>query len=199
MRLVTQFAASVAKEDLDAPQNDDSLRALDKRQRWCVSDGASESYHPSLWSSILVDQWIKRGAGFSAARLRDAIRQYESANDCRKLTWSQQAAYERGTYATFLGVALLPQDTLRIVAIGDSLVVLTDGTEVVKSFPYTTAADFDQRPFLLATIPEKNAAFFSGGIPKKIRAKWHLCQYSLPHILCMTDALGKWFLLTFAQ
>ena len=198
MRLKSTFVGSVPKDELDPTQNDDACLRDDERQRWALSDGASESYNSSLWSRILTDQWIGNGLAFSASRLRMAIERYEAECGHADLSWSKQAAYERGSYATFLGLSVRDEERLRIVAVGDTIAVLMDGPRKVRSFPYRHAEDFNQRPMLMSTKPTHNEQFLTRSAARKTRASWQLSQYCDPRVLCMTDALGKWFLSNWA-
>src|SRR5207237_819180 len=71
------------------------------------SDGASESFDPAQWARVVADRFL-------AAREADkqwlagACRAYGAMHDREAMSWSRQAAYDRGSYTTLLGVALNP-------------------------------------------------------------------------------------------
>ena len=69
----------------------------------------------------------------------------------------QQAAFDRGSFASLLGVSDRGDGRVGVLAIGDSLAVLCDGDRVVASFPYELPEQFEARPQLLSTNPAENA------------------------------------------
>ncbi len=112
------------------------------------------------------------------------------------MSWSAQASYDLGSFATLL--ALVFDDDhqgLHIIGIGDSLVVLDDGEEMRASFPYTDADQFKANPLLLSTIHDKNSALLNS-MPTTY---WRLDRNPKARIFCMTDALGAWLLSNSAE
>jgi hypothetical protein len=97
-----------------------------------------------------------------------------------------QASFDRGTFASLLGVSQIRAGAVNVVAIGDSIAVLCEGDRVVSSFPYTSADQFEQRPQLLSTNAAEND-FLDEIEP----IRWNLSEYDRPALLCMTDALGQ--------
>jgi hypothetical protein len=107
----------------------------------------------------------------------------------------KQAAFDRGSFASLLGVRFLDRGTLiRVFAIGDTLAVLCDGDEIKMTFPYTTESQFEQRPQLLCTNPMENVFVNDPAFERDRYVDWTFQGLAQPALLCMTDALGRWLL-----
>jgi hypothetical protein len=88
----------------------------------------------------------------------------------------------------------MPDNELRIVAVGDSLAVLCDGRRLSNSFPYQTAQQFDDAPMLLSSDRAKNPIFTDDVLSEDKTCVWPLQHLNSPRLYCMTDALGQWLL-----
>ena len=204
-----RYAASVPKDPAAPEQNEDSFGCDEARQLFVLSDGASESFNSRLWARVLVGVGLEVRPGSPRAHcqfLRHCINVYEDR--CREgvRTWAEEAAYARGSFATYLAVrgARAPEEAI-VLGTGDSLAVLAADGELVSSFPYTTAEQFAERPHLLSTRPALNRL---GGIDVvealrslcredpggALHRRWNLGEFHGARILCMTDALGAWLL-----
>jgi hypothetical protein len=209
-RLRLTFGATIAKDDdvggtatvllasatdavsfgeiLPKAGNDDCFSASEEFQLFAMSDGASESYDSSLWSKVLCLQWILGNGAVSRSALYARIRDYTELCRPTTLSWSKQAAFERGSYATFLGVRMR-RGMVQILAFGDSLAVWHQGDRA-ESFPYCTPQQFDERPLCLSTLKDRNEPAITAlrvsftSWPMEPSAK----------LLLMTDALGRWLL-----
>jgi hypothetical protein len=109
----------------------------------------------------------------------------------------KQSAFDKGSFASFLGVQLHNHNAatlVQIIAIGDSLAVLCDGDRVKYTFPYHVASEFDQSPQLLSTNPSENIFLRDVDWSYKSTCDWKFAELELPTLLCMTDALGHWLL-----
>lgn len=192
MRVV--FAGSVPKS-LDYPEsNEDCYCISDEMRRLVVCDGASESYDSKTWAQNLVQQFIEDPA-INEEWVARAVRTYATAHDVGGLPWSKQAAYERGSFSTLLGVEFnLEGRCLEILTIGDSVAMLVDEGKIVRSWPYSTAAQFDERPSLLSTNLPLNGFINEKDFYLSNQVSWDLDCYVKPTLLCMTDALGQWAL-----
>jgi hypothetical protein len=203
-RLTTLFKGSVPKH-LEFPEaNEDELRACDSEQLYVLSDGASESYNSSLWAKVLVEAWFRSQPRRNVLRwLRNAIQQYDCRSDTASMSWSQEAAFQRGSFASLLALHWTQDSDLRVTAVGDSIVVLVTDNQVTWSFPYKTAVQFQDRPHLLSTILRRNFGPFFVDAAQAIRANdpEGPCHANVPwrsskedRLLCVTDALGEWLL-----
>ena len=189
-----RFFGSIPKLPGDADRNEDAFMWSPQRSALALSDGASESFDSGLWARILVRLFVLNPV-VSMARVDMAIVAYTRRHDPQSLSWSRRAAFDRGSFATLLGVAVSPElDQARVLAIGDSLALLLDGTRLVASFPYTDPDDFQRRPTLLSTRRGHNTFLKRPSQAGASTAVWRLDRLEQPRIVCMTDAIAEWFL-----
>jgi hypothetical protein len=190
-RLHLPLALSVPK--VEGQPNEDSFQRS-HRGIFALSDGASVSFDSASWSRILVRHYAQYPV-FSPEWLSTAIVKFRKLYDRENLPWMKQAAYDRGSFASLLGVRFLDRGTLiQILAIGDSLAVLCDGNDVRATFPYSIASEFDQRPQLLCTNPDENLFVENDNFDCSRLVNWSFRGLERPALLCMTDALGQWLL-----
>ena len=181
---------TVAKRDGEA--NEDAWQHSHKGAG-AVSDGASVSFDSASWSHLLARRYAQH-PDFDAAWLEEAITAYAKVHDRDGLPWMQQAAFDRGSFASLLGVRDSGEDRVTILAIGDSLAVLCDGDQIVASFPYVSPEQFDARPQLLSTNRAENRFLDDPGAIADRQCEWDLGPLENPALLCVTDALGRWLL-----
>jgi hypothetical protein len=158
-----------------------------------LSDGASISFDSASWSRILVRHYA-RNPRFDGPWLAGATTAFGLLHDREALPWMQQAAFDRGSFASLVGLTQDEDDTVHVFAIGDSIAVLCDGDRIVASFPYDSPEQFAARPQLVSTNPAENAFLDAGDPPADLSADWDLDVLVRPSLLCMTDALGHWVL-----
>lgn len=202
-QLVTRFAGSVPKHFEYPVQNEDAWAADGPEQHYVLSDGASESFNSALWAQLIVKAWPKPTPQTEFVRLVGALaRQYDQAFDKATFSWSQEAAFGRGSFASVLSVTNCGDGNVLVVAIGDSTAVLVKGGAVADSFPYHSADQFRQRPHLLSTIFARNRidlltsgyrAFNRGDRGGPCHVHWPI-EGANTSLLCMTDALAEWLL-----
>ncbi len=189
-----RFFGSIPKLTGDADRNEDAFTWSPRRSVLALSDGASESFDSGLWARILVGLFVVRPV-LSLARVDLAILAYTRHHDPQSMSWSRQAAFDRGSFATLLGVAVSPElDQARVLAVGDTMALLLDGTRLVASFPYTDPEDFRRQPTLLSTRREHNGFLKRPDHADSSTTVWHLDRLAEPRIVCMTDAVAEWFL-----
>ena len=105
MKLHIDLTASVPK-DIERPDQNEDCWALDKTLTcFALSDGASESYDSRAWAQLLVKKFA-RDPSFSPVWVAEAVAEYVQCIDYGALSWSQQPAFERGSFATELGLQL---------------------------------------------------------------------------------------------
>lgn len=186
------FAGQVPKDSSFPDANEDAFVLAADVGRVAVSDGASESFDSKTWAHLLTARFV-RHPELSASWLADAIADYLAQFDLAQMSWSKQAAFDRGSFATLLGVEeFLGNGTVDVICVGDSLAVLLDGVDFVDSFPYMRAEEFQQRPELFCTNSTLNAFFCSPGFSSRHHKIWRIEDRKAPIVLCMTDALGEW-------
>lgn len=198
MRLTAELVASVPK-DPDHPElNEDSWALNEALTCVALSDGASESYDSRAWAQQLVSKYATNPS-FLPSWVEDATKAYAHHVDFDSLSWSKQAAFERGSYATLLGLQLAENGReVEVLALGDSLACHVRGDTLLATFPYTSAEEFDARPALLSTLTSKNSFLTEPGFFGRNTARtWTIEVGDI--ILLTTDAVGQWLLRERAQ
>lgn len=182
--------ATIAKDP--EARKEDYLAASDRLARYSVSDGASMSFDSAGWAKILACRFV-RNPCLSTEWVAAAIAEFEAVHDREALAWNSQAAFDRGSFATLLGVTVDDaSDTATITAIGDSIAVLVRDSCVVDSFPLQSAEQFAADPMLLSTMGQKNAFVQDLLASGSTSRTWELDPATM--VLCLTDALGAWLL-----
>jgi hypothetical protein len=184
-------AFSVAKRE-DAP-NEDRWRASDDGAICAVSDGASVSFDSAPWAEVLTRRFIE-DQQVSREWLEVAAKEYAAAYDRDAMPWMHQAAFDRGSFATLLGIVFSSDGAnARAFAAGDSLLVFIDGSEVVRTIPYVKPEEFDSSPRLISTSMIENRWLDE----EALTDAWYdlnLSAHSAPLFLLLTDAIGRWLL-----
>jgi hypothetical protein len=125
---------------------------------------------------VLDERWLAK-----------AIGAYHAGFDRAAMSWSAQASFDRGSFATLLGLRF-GSDEVSILGIGDSLAVLDNGANILATFPYDEPGQFSANPLLLSTIHDRNEAILGADLT----THWRLDGKS--KLFCMTDAIGAWLL-----
>jgi hypothetical protein len=184
------FAGTVAKDPGSEELNEDRYFFSLDASVATLSDGASESYDSRNWAEILCAHVCAHGA-LSAEIVADAAQAYAGLHDPATLSWSKAAAYERGSFATFLMLRHnRDRSDVEIVAAGDTVLVLLESDDVLLKFPLTCAQEFDSRPELLSTRNDLNTF-----LQRPTFNVSHVAvRPATPRTtaLLLTDALGKW-------
>ena len=187
------FVGSCPKDVSEPETNEDKFAFSENGNLLALCDGASESFNSKVWASIVAERFIVNPA-IDARWLDDAVEQYNAVHDFSLMSWSKQASFERGSFSTLLGVTHNELErTFGVLAIGDCIAILTDGKQVIKSWPFVDPESFKQRPTLLSTLHPLND-FFN---PEYLAQQTHvfdLYELETPILYCMTDALGEWAL-----
>lgn len=188
------FSGKVPK-DFNYPEaNEDAFEVDTNIGLVALSDGASESFDSKTWAKILVEAFIC-APDVNPEWLSEIINNYISRFDFTNLSWSQEAAFNRGSFASFLGLKIYKdQSAIDVLAIGDSLAVLLDGAVFLRSYPYSDPEYFKNRPELISTNSMHNKFFFESNFIAGHSEKWNLYEVKTPIVICMTDALGEWAL-----
>jgi hypothetical protein len=158
-----------------------------------LSDGASVSFDSASWARILVRHFA-RSPRVDATWIASALAEFATLHERESLPWMQQAAFDRGSFASLLGLQRCDKGQVKILAIGDSIAVLCDADRVVATFPYELPEQFDERPRLLSTNPAENAFLADCDLAADFGVQWDLGALDRPALLCVTDALGHWII-----
>jgi serine/threonine protein phosphatase PrpC len=155
------------KDGLEPADWEDSIAVSRRTGRLAVSDGASSSFAAKQWSRLLVDAWVndplddptqwERWIATARARWVEAIA--ATANDLPAYLRAERSDHAAAAYATLVGAAIgvHPDGTasLRVVAVGDSVLFLVRDGEVVFSSPGDAMTmAFDSNPQLLGSTPD---------------------------------------------
>lgn len=188
------FAGSCPKDSAHPEGNEDRFLVAGDCVRLALCDGASESFDSKLWAEILARRYVD-DQKVRPEWLAEAQREYLASHDFESMSWSKQAAFERGSFSTLIGVEFDPvHRVVDILAIGDSLAIICDGDKLVRSWPFSDPEQFKQRPTLLSTLREHSGFVGESGFWTAHGTTFHLSGLERPLLLCMTDALGEWVL-----
>lgn len=177
---------TMGKQVAEPHLNEDATACANVKGVYAVSDGASESFASRRWARVLVARYVRRPV-IDEVWVAQAIGAYRVGFDRAAMPWSAQAAFDRGSFATLLGLQLGP-DGVSILGIGDSLAVLDDGAEICATFPYSESEQFRANPLLLSTNHDENTEILGADFT----THWRLDATS--KLFCMTDAIGAWLL-----
>jgi hypothetical protein len=184
------LAFSVPKAE-DRRNEDSFHRSL--KGVFALSDGASVSFDSASWARILVRHYA-RNPEFTREWLAAAIAEFRKLYDRDSLPWMQQASFDKGSFASLLGVRMVDAGrAIQVLSIGDSLAVLCDGDCIKATFPFSAASQFSRSPQLLCTDPAENVFLDEVDLDYLV-ADWSFRGLKQPALLCMTDALGHWLL-----
>ena len=170
-----------------------------------VADGASEGIFSGWWAQILATSFCQRPDSDFDEALREAHRRWrrrvgryigQRRRSGRPLRWYEESALQSGAFASLLVLSLddltdvngKPRGTWSSVAVGDSCLFQTRGRELVARFPLNSAAEFGNRPLLIASRPERNGRMHDS--IRTIQGEWR----SNDRFYLMTDAIAGWFL-----
>lgn len=192
--MIVSFAGQVPKSPAFREDIEDAMSLAPLQGRIAVSDGASESFDSQSWARVLTSRFIV-DSELSADWISTAVRTYTETVEPDSLSYFKRAAFDRGSFATLLGVEYQPTaNVLNVFAVGDSLAALIDGRELIETFAYTRSSQFEQRPELFSTSAQQNSDFTTDRLSTAYLKKWQLDSLQSATVLCMTDALGQWAL-----
>lgn len=188
------FCGQVPKDPVYPESNEDFFEINLEAGRIAVSDGASESFDSKTWAKLLVSEFI-RLPEINSEWVQNVVDLYAAHYDIATLSWSKLASFDRGSFATLIGVEFFKdRNILDILTIGDSLCAVVEGETIIQSFPYTDAEEFKQRPELLCTRKENNEFIGESGFYIKHLNSVALRPEKEITVLLMTDALAEWTL-----
>jgi hypothetical protein len=174
-------------------RNEDAFAWNQAACRFVLSDGASTSYAGRAWARALCWQFM-RDPEFGSEWLGAArSRFWQSVVPAPADDWSAPLAFERGSFATFLGVTILPECIIGH-AVGDSVLFVVDGEKTVRQFPLMDSPDFKRDPVLLGSHPgvglfdESDEGFCTG----RIRLDIDVAKRETIRLIAATDAIAEW-------
>jgi hypothetical protein len=184
---------SLPKSGPDYP-NEDFCAVSQRKGLIGLSDGASISYDSATWARLIAIGFVQ-DPSVSKDWISRAVKLYEEKHDRSVMSWMAQAAYDRGSFASLLGVKFSGENkAAEIIAIGDSTAVLCDGDNILATYPYSVPEEFDSRPTLISSEHTKNGFLDTDNFPTSNTVYWDFADCKEPMIICVTDALGHWIL-----
>ncbi|OCG68236.1 hypothetical protein A9G41_08630 [Gilliamella sp. Nev5-1] len=198
--------------------NEDSWAISDDNLSIAISDGATESYDSKLWAKILCQKFVGKTFSSFDEYLISAEKDYAKQHDIHNMTWTQIEAYQRGSFATFIGVNYSQiKNSLKITCIGDSCIFLfkkssknylkrkrsrvKKKTRVYRNcknnhkYEYQKIfdiPDFKNCPQLISTKKNFNTFDFD-----KYTKYVNLSKYNDYYLFLCTDALADWLINSF--
>ncbi len=178
--------------------------------RFAIADGATESSYAERWAQSLVKQFVgspPKHIRVTPVPLADWLsplqKEWHSSIPWDRLPWYAEEKARTGAFSTFLGVEITPAPTRfklldlfrtrkgirwHALAIGDSCFFHIRENALTKSFPFERSEQFNSRPLLVSSNPQRN-----GPVWKSIQTCEGDCKHGDLFILA-TDALAQWFL-----
>ena len=193
------FGETIAKHGGNPGDAEDVFAVSGDGQCVAVCDGASVSFDPRTWATVLAQAFAAdppaEPSGLPGAWIAGVAARYRAAAERDDWSWAQEEAYRLGSFSTLLGVRACDRhDGVHLVAVGDTVAVLVDGDRRCGSFPYTDASEFTLSPDLCSTVDRHNVAGPDGNLERAKTVCWSLSGMVAPTLLCMTDALAEWAL-----
>ena len=172
--------------------NEDSCLVSGRGHAIALCDGASQSYDFAAWAQKLCRAFIE-DQNIGKQWIARVVGEYNAEHCNSDLPWMKQAAFERGSFSTLVGIELISDTLVRISSFGDTIVVLCDRDKFCESFLYENPESFDDDPLLISTSSVFNTYLTDEFIQEHVRY-FDLRDYREPTIFGMTDALGRWAL-----
>jgi hypothetical protein len=198
-----EYAAfSVPKHGNREEENEDAHwpRCLnahpEPRFRCAVADGATAAAFSGEWAGQLVSAFgegkLPQVSDAHLAGLRSTWN--ETYRNAAGLPWYMEEKVLRGSFAAFMGLEIRPPlgklrtGRWRAVVVGDCCLFSVRRDSVRVRFPYTTAAQFGDHPYLIATNASPEAPL--DGQRQLTWGRWRAGDT----FYLMSDAVAAWFL-----
>lgn len=196
MRVVRSLTFPKEPDYPDA--NDDFFFWTTEGIACAMSDGASESFDSRTWGRLLCQVFTQTFSQAPTPALNDAALRSILAQARklflgivaqRKLSWSQQAAFDRGNFSSILGIVDTGAEVL-ILGIGDTVALWKDPRGRIQSHVLQTPDEFKKHPVLLSSDARGDSVVF-----ERERSRWSVKRLPKSEVLgqrmfLMTDALG---------
>jgi hypothetical protein len=167
--------------------------------RLALADGATESSFSGLWAQMLVHSYGR--SPLTPLNLQSRVekrgRRWAQHVTAKPLPWFALEKVQRGSFATLLGLSLRSDEDVSsaggqwtALAIGDSCLFQIRASELITSFPLTSAEQFGNTPLLVSTHPLSNQSLWTKLADFEQKGVWQPGD----KFLLMTDALAQWFL-----
>lgn len=176
---------------------EDACAANQRLLRFAIADGATEAFDSRRWARYLVRAWAHPSVTEPTeddylAGLRHMCDRFARRLQGSSLPWFVAAKAAEGSFATFLGIRLIPDGagggTWEALAVGDSCLFVFSAGVPQTSFPISDPAAFGSHPhaipsrvtseLALVELVQRGAGHFGPG----------------DRLLLATDAAAQWIL-----
>lgn len=210
--MIKEVAAFTIPKELVCPTDNEDAYLFDAdKQVFALCDGASESFDSKNWANILTQNFI-HNPEISDTWLMECVQKYLKCLNLVSLTNSQLIAFQKGSFATFIGISY-KNNELKITCIGDSCVFLFSGYEKNDFVEFKSYLElfekpnFSDNPILLSTrIISNDFVNFAKLSESKFYKSYSLAsQYESlkgketptqfvndTYLICATDAIAEW-------
>ncbi|HEY2252673.1 MAG TPA: hypothetical protein VGH74_16480 [Planctomycetaceae bacterium] len=161
-----------------------------------VADGATETSFSGLWARLLVSAF-GRGRLTEATwdvDLRKIRRVWQRAVGQKPLPWYAEEKLRLGAFSSLTGLTLIPPahpngdgGEFQALSVGDSCLFQLRREQLVWSFPFSTAEEFNSRPLLISSL-DRGAEHEIAA--QRINGDWQPGDV----FYLLTDALACWAL-----
>jgi len=182
-------------EDSFWPRQDD-FGATSPVLRLAVADGATETSFSGIWARLLVSSYGRGrltgdAAGDELCKIRRAWRR---AVGQKPLPWYAEEKLRSGAFSSLSGLTIFPPGNesagagdWQATSIGDSCLFQMRGGDLIHSYPFSQADEFNSRPRLISSLDGGDDPEF---VAHTVRGSWQAGDT----LFLMTDALACWFL-----
>lgn len=185
------------KAGCSAKECEDSVGVDRRGMRFCVADGATESFDSRNWARQLTKSWVRSSRPVISREdfaewLPAAGDRLQSRWENRQLPWYAEEKSRSGAFAAFAGLMFERwEGKLRWAAavLGDSCIFRRGASgKLEDAIPFSCGADFNSHPTL---IPSKRAMQ-----PRALQEMQFRSGTVEPGdvFLVLTDAIAAWYL-----
>lgn len=207
----------VPKEGYTQDEYEDAFSCAPEKGHFAIADGATESSFADLWAQCLVQRYTSTPPSGNPPDANTLIqwlsplqKEWHASIAWDRLPWYAEEKARTGAFATLLGIRFeppkppekpsffqklfgggdkgpkLPQ--WHAITVGDSNLFHIRSNTLIKTWPIQKAAEFDSRPCLLSSNPNRNQ-------PVWAEVKHLQGDYQENDVFILaTDAIAKWFL-----
>lgn len=184
------------KAGLERSECEDSIGARSSAQRFCIADGATESFDPRRWARLLTKHWVHSNRSLLTREelkpwLHTLGERFRVHWTKRTLPWYAAEKARAGAFAAFLGLSFFGSGdsvSWQAIAIGDSCLVHTRGERMQFSFPISDLSQFGSHPMLAPSNHARLDAAMDRVLIKDGQARVG------DVFLLLTDAIAAWYL-----
>lgn len=205
MPIVPKFIGRTHKENesitdcQDYVQPPDHVQPDEANTCFAIADGASQSFYPSIWAKLLVEnfckkpdlnegnwkEWLIPIQKEWSSKVEDLVKEAKSESKPTWVTNQNRLNSRVPATSTFIGLQFL-ENQVKVSIVGDSCLFIVKDHELKETHPLKKSSDFNDRPEYFASSENHNE--YS---PKFIPLNYEKSPESLYFILA-TDALSEY-------